>query len=169
MWRSDLLTLHRHNRVPRHLRHGDWDRRSPGTVYVSLSSSLSLPPLSFNPLSLLFISLYILLIHPTKIHNLNACLSADGYLHILSGEQLAYVPGNYTPEVYGPGAVHHLPRGGPGKQYAMRSACFTLEYARGWIPPMLVGDVSRLGFGTLWRTTAITGREMGGNLLRWKV
>ncbi|KAF2273005.1 ERG2 and sigma1 receptor-like protein [Westerdykella ornata] len=97
--------------------------------------------------------------------------TADDYFHILSGTQLAYAPGPgvYTPEVYPAGSVHHLRRGDV-KQYKMESACFALEYARGWIPPMLgfgFADTfsSTLDFPTLWRTAYITGREMIGNLL----
>lgn len=60
------------------------------------------------------------------------------------------------------------------KQYKMDSTCFALEYARGWIPPMLgfgYADTfsSTLDFPTLWRTSVITGREMIANLLRGKL
>ncbi|KAI8942393.1 C-8 sterol isomerase [Plenodomus lindquistii] len=96
--------------------------------------------------------------------------TADDYFHILKGEQLAYTPGKgvYEPEVYGQGSVHHLKRG-EVKQYKMESACFALEYARGWIPPMLFfgyADTlsSTLDFPTLWRTTWVTGREIVKNL-----
>ncbi|KAJ4990353.1 ERG2 and Sigma1 receptor like protein [Stagonosporopsis vannaccii] len=101
--------------------------------------------------------------------------TADDYFHILKGEQLAYAPakGVYEPEVYPQGTVHHLRRG-EVKQYKMEKDCFALEYARGWIPPMLFfgyADTffSTLDFPTLWRTTLVTGREMVGNLLKGKL
>ncbi|KAL1881146.1 hypothetical protein VTK73DRAFT_4593 [Phialemonium thermophilum] len=98
--------------------------------------------------------------------------TADDYFHILTGTQLAFVPGEYEPEVYPPGSVHHLRRG-EAKQYKMPEACFALEYARGWIPPMLFfgfadGLSSTLDFPTLWRTTWVTGRQMVLNLLNGK-
>lgn len=69
--------------------------------------------------------------------------------------------------------MHHLPRG-QVKQYKMESSCFALEYARGWIPPMLFfgyadGLTSTLDLPTLWDTTRITAREMISNLLRGKL
>ncbi|KAJ5231760.1 uncharacterized protein N7469_006348 [Penicillium citrinum] len=98
--------------------------------------------------------------------------TADDYFNILTGTQLAYVPGEYEAEVYPAGSVHHLRRG-EVKQYKMESSCFALEYARGWIPPMLFfgyADTfsSTLDFPTLWATTRITAREMIGNLLKMK-
>ncbi|PSR80130.1 ERG2/sigma1 receptor-like protein [Coniella lustricola] len=95
--------------------------------------------------------------------------TADDYFHILFGTQLAYEPGSYEPEVYTQGSVHHLRRG-TVKQYKMPDeGCFALEYARGWIPPMLFfgfadGLTSTLDLPTLWRMTYVTGREMLGNL-----
>ncbi|KAA8567149.1 hypothetical protein EYC84_010212 [Monilinia fructicola] len=94
--------------------------------------------------------------------------TADDYFHIIHGTQLAYTPGSFEPEVYPQGSVHHLHRG-TVKQYKMDAACFALEYARGWIPPMLGfgfadGLTSTLDFPTLWRTTWVTGREMVLNL-----
>ncbi|KAG4032336.1 hypothetical protein MFRU_007g02430 [Monilinia fructicola] len=99
--------------------------------------------------------------------------TADDYFHIIHGTQLAYTPGSFEPEVYPQGSVHHLHRG-TVKQYKMDAACFALEYARGWIPPMLGfgfadGLTSTLDFPTLWRTTWVTGREMVLNLVRLKL
>ncbi|KAH8887394.1 C-8 sterol isomerase [Thozetella sp. PMI_491] len=98
--------------------------------------------------------------------------TADDYFHILSGTQLAYVPGEYEPEVYPAGSMHHLRRG-TVKQYKMPESCFALEYARGWIPPMLFfgfadGLSSTLDLPTLWRTTWVTGYQMIANLLQAK-
>jgi C-8 sterol isomerase len=99
--------------------------------------------------------------------------TADDYFYVLQGTQLAYSPGSYEPEVYPQGSVHHLHRGDV-KQYKIDGSCFALEYARGWIPPMVgFGYIdtftSTLDFPTLWATTRIMGREMFGNLLKGKV
>ncbi|KAF2265751.1 C-8 sterol isomerase [Lojkania enalia] len=99
--------------------------------------------------------------------------TADDYFYIIRGTELAYTPGTYEPEVYPQGSVHHLRRGFV-KQYKMDKGCFALEYARGWIPPMLFfgyADTfsSTLDFPTLWRTTWVTAREMLGNLARLKL
>ncbi|TVY88569.1 C-8 sterol isomerase [Lachnellula willkommii] len=99
--------------------------------------------------------------------------TSDDYFHILKGTQLAYTPGTFEPEVYPQGSVHHLERG-TVKQYKMDEACFALEYARGWIPPMLFfgfadGLTSTLDVPTLWRTTWVTGKQMILNLVRGKL
>jgi len=98
--------------------------------------------------------------------------TADDYFHIIQGEQWAFAAGRYEPEIYPQGSVHHLVRG-EVKQYKMPESCFALEYARGWIPPMLFfgfadGLSSTLDFPTLWRMTWVTGRQMVGNLARGK-
>lgn len=98
--------------------------------------------------------------------------TADDYFHIIQGTQLAFSPGSFEAEVYHQGSVHHLRRG-EVKQYKMESSCFALEYARGWIPGMLLfgyADAlsSTMDIRTLWAMTRITGREVIGNLLRGK-
>jgi len=98
--------------------------------------------------------------------------TADDYFHILTGEQLAYVPGEYVAEVYPAGSVHHLRRGDV-KQYKMEASCFALEYARGWIPGMMAFGyadtfTSTLDLPTLWATTRVTGEQMIGNLIKGK-
>jgi C-8 sterol isomerase len=99
--------------------------------------------------------------------------TADDYFYILTGTQETFVAGEYEPRVYPPGSVHFHARGDV-KQYKMPKACFALEYARGWIPPMLFfgfADTfsSTLDFPTLYHTIRITGREMIGNLIRGKL
>ncbi|KAK5169833.1 C-8 sterol isomerase [Saxophila tyrrhenica] len=99
--------------------------------------------------------------------------TADDYFHILTGTELAFSAGSYEPEIYSPGSVHHLRRG-EVKQYRMPEGCFALEYARGFIPGMLMfgyadGLTSTMDLPTLWTTTRVTGREMLGNLVRGKL
>ncbi|KAK6221542.1 C-8 sterol isomerase [Pestalotiopsis sp. IQ-011] len=98
--------------------------------------------------------------------------TADDYFHILTGEEWAYKAGAYEPEIYPAGTVHHLHRGDV-KGYKIPEHCWALEYARGWIPPMMFfgfGDAvtSTLDIPTMWRTTVVTGREMMTNLLAGK-
>ncbi|KAG8911861.1 C-8 sterol isomerase [Tulasnella sp. 417] len=103
-------------------------------------------------------------------------LTVDDYFHILEGEQWAYAPPSLKKEasrVYGPGSVHHLRRG-QVKQYKMHQNCFALEYARGWILPLLPfgladGLTSTLDIPTLWNTAYITAREVTRNLLAGKI
>ena len=121
--------------------------------------------------------------------------TADDYFNILVGEQWAFRAGAVEREVYGPGSVHHLPRG-VAKQYKMHEGCFALEYARGalfcysqfrlvwlcdlhmgnagWIPLMLpfgLADMltSTLDYVSFGNTAWITGREMLRNLLIGKI
>jgi C-8 sterol isomerase len=62
--------------------------------------------------------------------------TADDYFMILAGEERMYEKGKFEPEVYAPGDVNFLKRG-VVKQYACKEYCFALEYARGWIVPMM--------------------------------
>ncbi|KAJ2914462.1 hypothetical protein MD484_g5927, partial [Candolleomyces efflorescens] len=99
--------------------------------------------------------------------------TADDYFYILEGDQWVFEPGQLEKSKYSPGEVNHMPRG-VVRQYKMHEGCFALEYARGWIPPMLpfgFADTfaSTLDFPTLYRTVRITGREMIRNLMIGKI
>lgn len=149
-----------------------------GAMYILHASTSSLGCLHCLPELLLISHLGIteyLIIFGTAIgtEGHSGRHTADDYFYVLTGTQLAYVPGEFEPEVYPPGSMHHLSRG-EVQQYKMETSCFALEYARGWIPPMLgfgYADTfsSTLDFPTLWATTRITGREMIGNLLKNKL
>jgi C-8 sterol isomerase len=99
--------------------------------------------------------------------------TADDYFHILHGEQWAFSAGSLDKEVYQVGSVHYLPKGS-SKQFKMHKGCWALEYARGWIPPMMpfgLADTltSTLDFITFYHTVRISGREMIRNLLQGKI
>jgi len=99
--------------------------------------------------------------------------TADDYFHILYGEQWAFSPGRLDRETYGVGSVHFLPKG-TTKQYKCHRACWALEYARGWIPPMMpfgLADTltSTLDVVTLYHTIRVSGREMIRNLFQGKI
>ncbi|ORX41185.1 ERG2/sigma1 receptor-like protein [Kockovaella imperatae] len=99
--------------------------------------------------------------------------TADDYFHILTGQQTAYEAGELTKRVYNPGDVNLMERG-VIRQYALAPETWALEYARGWIPPMLPFGFadslsSTLDIPTMYHTVRITGREMIRNLLRGKI
>ncbi|UJR13688.1 hypothetical protein I4U23_000700 [Adineta vaga] len=99
--------------------------------------------------------------------------TADDYFHILYGEQWAFSAGSLEKEVYQVGSVHVLPKG-TSKQFKMHKGCWALEYARGWIPPMMpfgLADTltSTLDLKTLYHTIRISGREMIRNVLQGKI
>ena len=99
--------------------------------------------------------------------------TADDHFHILKGTQRAYPAGALEGEVYRQGDVHWMHRG-VVKQYMMEPNSWALEYAAGWIPPMLPfgffdAMFSTLDVVTVWHTVRITGREMIANLLRGKI
>ena len=98
--------------------------------------------------------------------------TADDYFYILTGTQKTYTPGRYEPDVFPAGSMNHMRRGDV-RQYRMPESCFALEYARGWIPPMLFfgfadGLSSTLDFPTMWKTVWITAKLMVGNLAKGK-
>lgn len=99
--------------------------------------------------------------------------TADDYFHILYGEQWGFSAGALEKDVYGVGSVQFLPKGS-ARQYKMHRACWALEYARGWIPPMMpfgLADTitSTLDYKTFYHTIRISGREMIRNLLQGKI
>lgn len=98
---------------------------------------------------------------------------ADDYFTIVQGEQWAYPANSRVKEIYGPGDMHHLPRG-VAKQYRMPDNCWALEYARGDIPSMLFfgfadGLFSTLDFVTLGQTVRASATNMLTNFLNGKI
>jgi C-8 sterol isomerase len=99
--------------------------------------------------------------------------TADDYFHILHGEQWAFSAGALEKEIYRVGSVHYLPKG-TSKQFKMHRGCWALEYARGWIPPMMpfgLADTltSTLDVFTFYHTIRISAREIIRNLLQGKI
>jgi C-8 sterol isomerase len=99
--------------------------------------------------------------------------ASDDYFIILDGEQRAFAPGSLEPEVYGPGDLHHLPRG-MAKAYRIPDRCWALEYARGNIPAMLpfgLADAvtSTLDVRSVWDTLRAYARAATRELLHGKV
>jgi C-8 sterol isomerase len=97
----------------------------------------------------------------------------DDYFIILSGEQWAFSPGQFSREIYCPGDMHHLARG-EAKQYKMPEGCWALEYARGFIPSMMpfgLADTltSTLDFRTLMRSSWLYTRSALRELLQGKI
>ncbi|EKM53794.1 uncharacterized protein PHACADRAFT_148597 [Phanerochaete carnosa HHB-10118-sp] len=99
--------------------------------------------------------------------------TADDYFNVLVGERWVFSPPNLQMERYPAGSVHHVPRG-QMRQHKMHEGCFALEYARGWIPPMMpfgFADIlfSTLDYVTFYQTLHIPGRETLKNLLIGKI
>ncbi len=98
---------------------------------------------------------------------------ADDYFMVLHGEQWAYRPGELEKRVYGPGDLHHMPRG-VACGYRFPDTCWALEYARGAIPLMLpfgLADAltSTLDLPSLGQTLATYGRHTLRHLLRGRL
>lgn len=94
---------------------------------------------------------------------------ADDYFMILEGEQWAFNEGDSERMVFKPGDMHHMPRG-EARGYRMPDHCFALEYARGWIPPMLPFGLmdqftSTLDARTVARTLSIYTRAAVGAMI----
>ncbi|KAJ8481291.1 hypothetical protein ONZ45_g15359 [Pleurotus djamor] len=99
--------------------------------------------------------------------------TADDYFNILVGEQWAYTLGSYEMERYPAGSVNLMPRG-VRRQYKMHEGCFALEYARGWIPPMLIfgsadAITSTHDYISAYDMVVFTAREIIKNLLIGKI
>jgi len=99
--------------------------------------------------------------------------TADDFFIILEGEQWAFRQGSVEREVYKAGDMHILPRG-EAKAYRIPEHGWALEYARGWIPPMLpfgLADTltSTLDLPTLGRTLGLYTRAVTRSLVRGKI